>query len=113
MDTRASTPRLDAPDRGDSVLTNLTLPDGSAAGGVFVSEGDTLAFVLFGDEELERGDNVVAPSEQPFRVTSVRHAHVEEEPVTVLEVRRRAADASGGRARAPGVRQPQSRPVSP
>lgn len=91
MRIEGSTLWLDASDHEHSVLTSLTLPDGSASGGLLVPEGDDLVFVLFADEELGVGDTVVA-SEQRFTIASVRHAHRLEQPVTALVIRRPEAD---------------------
>lgn len=95
MDIRGSKLRFDARDWQNGALTSVRLPAGSASGGLLVVEDDVLVFLLFADEDLEVGDEVVVPSDRRCTVTTVRHVTLDQRPVTALEARPRDADDWG------------------
>lgn len=84
-----STLRFELAYRENGALTSVRLPGGTSSGGLLVDEGDRLVFVLFAEEEVEVGDEVVAPPGRRFTVASVHRGTLNDHPVTALEVRGR------------------------
>lgn len=74
-------------DRRNGVMTSVELPDGSAAAGLLVEDGDGLTLRLHADEELRPGAEVEGPDDRFFRVVDVRPGNVDDHPVTELAVR--------------------------
>lgn len=88
-----STLRFELAYREHGALTSVELPGGSTSGGLLVDEGERLVVVLFEEEEVEIGDQVVASPDRRLTVVSVHHGTLNRQPVTALEVRARDAPA--------------------
>lgn len=73
--------------RHEEVLTRVELPDGSASSGLLVSRDGRLTLVLYAQEDVKLGDEVVAPPDRRFTVASVRHETLDGRTVTRLDVR--------------------------
>lgn len=68
-------------------MMRVTLPSGSASGGLLIARSERPVFVLFSDDTPETGDRLTVPPARRFRITSVQKARLREQRVTVLEVR--------------------------
>lgn len=73
-------------DRESAVLCSVDLPDGSESGGWLYGDGDRRVLRLFGEHDVQAGDELELPGERYLTVVDARHRALEDWVVTDLTV---------------------------